>query len=200
MRSITLARLALDYFGLKKIEELRKGGEIQYMIICRALIQGKDLQLQTTESRIDGRIPKSDWVEKFLPTFDYKKSILIEIPSMPSDKFPKMAAYLDDAWKKRSMGEFSDVLVDCRRSLEEAVNLVKDKGFLTEDKKADWSKFLGDKELGDINGTIMQKLTGFVAPGAHSGQVFNIEDADYALLITHAITNYILAKIARTGS
>lgn len=191
-------RLILDQYGIRKIEELRENGDIQFNIDCCATILDQNNKRLKCQSNLDGKIAKSDWVEKFLPTFKYKEVVLLEVPKLDISEFSKVAELLNDAWKKKSMGQFSDVLVDCRRALEFITKEVKKKGFKTEDGNPDWNRFLGDKELGDINATIVQKLSGFVAPGAHLyGKAFNIEDAEYALMITYAIANYVLNKLKR---
>ena len=40
-----------------------------------------------------------------------------------------------------------------------------------------------------------QKITVFVTPGSHAGKSVNKEDADFALMTTHAITNLAIKKL-----
>ena len=189
------SRLILDPYGLKKIEELRENGDIVFNIYCYATILDQQSKRYTCTSNFEGKIAKSDWVEKFLQAFRYKDVVLLEVPKLDFPELTKATELLSDAWKKKSMGQFTDVLVDCRRALEFITSEVKKRGFITEDGNPDWNKFLGNKDLGEIIGTIIQKLSGYIAPGAHYGKIFNIEDADYALMITHAIANYVLHKL-----
>ena len=191
------ARLILDQNGLRKIEKLRENGDIRFNIYCFVTLLDQYNKHFICQSNFDGKIAKSDWVEKFLPTFKYKEVVLLEVPKLDFPELSQAAEFLNDAWKKKSMGQFSDVLLDCRKALEFITDEVKKKGFKTEDGKPDWEKFLGDKVLGDINAIIIQKLSGFIAPGVHYGKIFNIEDAEYALMITYAITNYVLNKLTR---
>jgi hypothetical protein len=63
-----------------------------------------------------------------------------------------------------------------------------------ERKLPDWGKLLGNNDLGDIIGTMIQKTIGFIVPGSHAGKTINKEDADFALMITHAIINLAIRK------
>jgi len=102
------------------------------------------------------------------------------------------------------MGEYDKVLTECRKALEALNKKVKAQGFTKEIKEEqgskkelpDWDKLFGSSKLGDIIGTINKKLWGFVAPGAHAGKAINREDADFALMITHAITNIVIHKLS----
>ena len=196
------ARLILNHYGLKKIEELRENVDININIYCEVDVT-KYSEIVSCTSQLEYTIAKSDWVEKHLDAYKYKEVVLLEVQKIDFPNFAEAAELLNDAWKKRSMGQFSDVLVDCRKALEFTTNAVKKKGFITEDdegkKIPDWNKFLDDKDLGDINGTIIKKITGFLAPAAHHGKTFNIEDADYALLITYSIVNYVMNKLQRSA-
>ena len=96
------------------------------------------------------------------------------------------------------MGEYDKVLTDCRKVIEEIGTIVRKRGFEIIDeenkKRPDWKKFFGGDEVGEIFGTINQKIYGFTWPGAHTGKSINREDADYALMITHAIANMVIKK------
>ena len=79
---------------------------------------------------------------------------------------------------------------------------MKEKGFVKEieekgEKKIvpDWEKALAHKEMGNIIEVFVQKLFGFLAPGAHYGKSINREDAELAIMCTHAIINFIARKI-----
>jgi len=195
--NLVRARLVLTHYGLKQIEVLRENGDINYNIYCQVDIRDQAQKYSSSATNFEGTIAKSDWVEKHLEAYNYKEVVLLEVPKIAFPEFAEAAESLNDAWKKRSMGQFSEVLVDCRKALEFTTNAVKKKGFTTCDNKPDWAKFIGDEDIGDINGTIIQKISGFVAPAAHQGKVFNIEDADYVLLITYAIVNYVMNKLQR---
>ncbi len=53
----------------------------------------------------------------------------------------------------------------------------------------DWEKALGNIEA------LMQKLFGFLAPGSHYGKPINREDAELAIMSTHALINFVAKKL-----
>jgi hypothetical protein len=193
------ARLTLDPYGLKKIEELRENDDIRFRIFCNAVILDQGPKRFTASSSFEGKIAKSDWVERFLPAFGYKEVILLEIPKLNFPEFKKITDHLNDAWKKLSMGEYNIVLNCCRKTIEEIGKIVREKGYETKDEEGDvipdWSSFFGNDELGDIVGTINKKIYGFTWPGAHAGKSVNKEEADYALMVTHAIANLVIKRM-----
>jgi len=100
------------------------------------------------------------------------------------------------------MGEYDKVLSDCRKALEALGTKLKSQGFQKEvqDEKGkhivpDWERFLTNKDLGDIIGSINQKLYGFTSPGAHAGKSINREDADLSLMATYALVQFVISKL-----
>jgi hypothetical protein len=100
------------------------------------------------------------------------------------------------------MGEYDKVLTECRKAMEALTNVVKGKGFQREvvDEKGkrtlpDWEKALGHKNVGEIIEVFVQKLFGFLALGSHYGKSINKEDAELAIMSTHALANYIARKL-----
>lgn len=197
--------LTLDHYGLNQIEKFRESNEL----ILKADIFFMSEIHQRPETRdlhschIDWiRIAKSDWVEKILPLLQFKDVTLIEIPKLLDSEFKEITAHMNGAWKQYSMGEYDKVLIECRKALEELTKKVKNKEFKKEitdngGKKTvpDWNKLLGNPDIGEIIGTITQKIFGFVTPGAHAGKAINREDADFALMITHSIMNLTIRKL-----
>ena len=193
--------LLLDPYLLHKIEEIREGGDLNYFIFGHVLGErldpkniphkGMGTNLQVTES-----ISKSDWVEKFLPRFNFKHVQLVEIPHLTSQSFEKIAGYLSDAWKQKHMGHYDNTLTDCRRAIEETRKMVKSLGYVNENTerrdKTDWAKYFDNKDIGDIFTKIDQHLYRFTSKGAHPNKGINREDADYALLISQAGINYVI--------
>lgn len=139
-------------------------------------------------------------MENYLPYLGIKTVSLIEIPQLIDSEFSEAINHINDAWKQYSMGEYHRVLSDCRKALESLSAKVKSEGYETSDEKdkvlPDWSKFLGDSELGDIVGTINKKLFRFASPGSHTGRSINKEDADFILMSTHAMANLIINKFS----
>ena len=99
------------------------------------------------------------------------------------------------------MGDYDKVLVECRKSLEALASHVRDKGLEIEEngkKLPDWDKLLGDKDSGSMLETMFQKMRGFVAPGSHAGRSSSRDEAEFALMVTHAIVNLGLRKLMKT--
>ena len=197
--------ITLDHYGLSQIEKLREGGDLTFRV-QGSFVGEKQQQPQTKTLAgftLDLRMPKSDWVENILPRLKYKDVLLLEIPKFLEPKFEDVVTYVNGAWKQYSMGEYDKVLTECRKALETLSNKVKTQGFKKEivddqgKKKEipDWDKLLGSPNLGDILGSINRKIWGFVTPGAHAGKAINREDADFALMTTHAIINLTIHKL-----
>jgi len=194
----------LEHYGLSQIEKLREGGDLRLEanINFLAEVYQQPPTQNSFSANISFAIPKSDWVEKILPQLKYKDVALLEIPRLKDAEFADVVKYVDAAWKYYSMCEHSQVLSECRKALEALTTKVKDKGFrkeiIEEEKKKivpDWSRLLDSEEMGDIIGSICQKTFGFVAPGSHAGKSINREDADFALMVTHAMVSLISHKL-----
>ena len=163
--------------------------------------RGMSISKSVGYQNIEGRISKSDWVETFLPAFNYKEVSLLEIPKIGATNYQNVINHLNSAWKQKHMGQYDKVLTDCRKVIEEISTIVRKLGFETQEengkKVPNWKKFFGSgEEIGEIFGSINQKLYGFTWLGAHTGKSINLEDADYVLMITHAIANMVIKKIS----
>jgi hypothetical protein len=200
--------LDLDQYELKEIERLRESKDLQLTanFTFTTELQGNPQTKAQSNFQLGFKIPKSDWVETLLPVLGLKTVSLIEIPTLTGSEFEEVISHIDDAWKQYSMGEFHRVLTDCRKALESLVSVVKSKGYETtleqqgkKENLPDWDKLLGNNDLGDIVGTISKKTRGFIAPGSHTGKTINREDADFALMVTHALVNLITRKLAETS-
>jgi hypothetical protein len=199
--------LTLDYYSLGQIERIRGNKDLQLQI--RGSITAEMQQQPQTKTsasfQFDFRVAKSDWVESILPGLKYKDVALLEIPKLQDSEFADIANHMNTAWKQYSMGEYVNVFVECRKALEALSGKIKAKGFEKETtdnegkkkKIPDWEKLVGSPELGDILGTINQKIWGFVAPGAHTGKIMSKEDADFALMVTHSLLNLAIRKLTQ---
>lgn len=196
-------RLVLSPYGLKQLEDRRGHGDVQFNIVYSMTIRDEHGNYTPTTGNEDYTIAKSDWVEKHLSQFNYMEVSLLEVPKIDFPDFAEAAELLNNAWKKKHKGEFSEVMVACRKAIQYTTTAMKKAGFVTKDendkKIPDWSQLAGTANIGEINGTITKKISGFIAPGAHHGKNFNVEDADYALMITHATVNYALKKLQQSG-
>jgi hypothetical protein len=192
----------LDHYRLAQMERLRGGKDLQ-MSLDLYLTVKLGTSLYPIRDTLLIRIPKSDWVEKYLSELKYKEVSMIEIPKLENPEFSDSIAKINEAWRMYSMGEYDKVLVECRKALESLENVIKGGGFKKEiidengEKKTvpDWEKALGHKKMGELMGAFVQKLFGFLAPGAHSGKSINREDAELALMFTHALINFFINKL-----
>ncbi len=196
-----------DHYRLSQVEKIREGGDLQARIelfFIAELQQQPSVKYPATTS-FNIRIPKSDWVEKILPDLKYKEVSLIEIPKIEKPEFSDTIIKINEAWKMYSMGEYDKVLAECRKALESLIAIIKNKGFSKEieeegKKKTvpDWEKALGHKEMSNIMEVFVQKLFGFLSRGSHYGKPINREDAEFAIMTTHALVNFVEKKVGVT--
>ncbi len=196
--------VVLDYYMIKKIEELRANGDVDFRIygnfVETHLKAQKQASTQLLSQQTEVRVSKSDWVENILPRFDYKEVILVEIPKLNAKEYEKVIQHLNSAWKQKHMGQYDKVLIDCRLSVEALRNIVISKGYTNEELERkdnlDWKAFFNSPSFGDIFSKIDQQIHRLTSTAAHPGKSINLEDADYSLLITHAIVNMALKKMS----
>ena len=196
--------VVLDYYMIKKIEELRANGDVDFRIygnfVETHLKAQTPASTQLPSQQTEVRVSKSDWVETILPQFDYKEVILVEIPKLNAKEYEKVIQHLNSAWKQKHMGQYDKVLTDCRLSVEALRKIVISKGHTNEElerkDKLDWKAFFKSPSFGDIFSKIDQQIHRLTSTAAHPGKSINLEDADYALLITHAIVNMALKKMS----
>ena len=200
----------LDYYRLAQIEKLRKGGDIQTRLlltfIVKIEVQGQPSVEEVKSVYIFVRIPKSDWVEEILPQFKFKDVALLEVPRIDHPRFGEVVKEINEAWRLYSMGEYDGVLVNCRKAIEALRNIIVNMGFEKEevDEKGgkrsvpDWRKALGHEEVGKFIEDVVKKFYSFLSPAAHHGKSINREDAELAIMFSHAIVNYVSRKLMRT--
>ena len=196
----------LDHYGLGQIEKLREGKDLTFRVEGSFIGENRQQPQSWTSAgfSLDFRMPKSDWVENVLHRLKYRDVMLLEIPRFLEPQFEDVATYINDAWRQYSRGEYDKVLTECRKALETLKKKIMAQGFEkeivddqgTKKKILDWDKLLGSSDMGDIVGSINQKLWGFVAPGAHAGKAINREDADFALMTTHAMIDIVVKKLS----
>ena len=86
----------------------------------------------------------------------------------------------------------ADEMKKLRRSIKE-YGFVDEK--IEEGDKPDWNSLLGSQSVGKMFKQIEQQIWRFSSIGAHSGKAINREDADYAVMITHAMVNLVISKL-----
>jgi len=210
IKSIMLS-LDLDHYKIQQIEKIRNGDEFRFKIEIGGLgsgIRHRDGKMELDYFKfnppvLEIKIPKSDWAEKFLREFNFKHVRLFEFPEvLPPEKLRKTVKHIDNGWTQFSIGKYDNVLVDCRKALEEVSTAVKQAGFKRketnesgEEKEVpDWKKVFQSDTISDSYKHIFQKLNRFSTPGAHTGKSINKEDALFALMTTHALIYYIVEK------
>jgi len=196
----------LNPYRLSAMEKLRESKDLQLVValFCNAVFDMQPKARNTLCFRIELRIPKSDWAETYLPQLGFKTVSLIEVPQPINPDFDETISYLNDAWKQYSMGEYHRVFTDCRKAKESLAEKIKSKGFEKEEiqdgKKImvpDWDKFFDNEELGDAVAVISKKISRITSTGAHPGRLICKEDADFALMVTHAMINLVVRKFSQ---
>jgi len=189
---------------LSTMEKLREAKDMQLIVsmFCNYVIEPQPNSRNSLGFRLDFRIPKSDWTETYLPQLGFKTVSLIELPQPAEPEFNEAIGHLNDSWKQFSMGEYHSVFPDCRKEKESLSEKIKSKGYekeetTQENKKImvpDWEKFFGNEELGEAIAVISKKLSRITSTGAHPGRLICKEDADFALMTTHAMVNLVVRK------
>ncbi|MCZ7384661.1 MAG: hypothetical protein O8C63_07925 [Candidatus Methanoperedens sp.] len=204
--------LDLDYYKIQQIEKIRKGNNFKLVLSMRGLLAAIRF-VGAARASIDNKafwpsaleyeFSKSNWIEKYLYKFNFKHVRLFEFPEiLPPESLSKAIKHLDNGWTQFSSGHYNNVLVDCRKALEEVSTIVMKAGFKKIDKNGkgenievpDWQKIFESDTLSDSYKNIFKKLMGFAAPGAHTGKSINNEDALFTLMITHALIYYLVEK------
>jgi hypothetical protein len=180
--------LDLDYYVISQLEKFRDGKDLQLQMILRFIAKGQMPQpfLTFPQVNLPIRIPKSDWVEVYLPKLKFRDVLLLEFPKLDGPNFKEAVDHLNNAWKQHGFGEYDKVLEECRKTLETAKELVKKKGMLKEDE-VDWKQILQSERVGEYVSNVQKNVWGYNSRGAHIGKSVNREDADFALLTTHAL-------------
>jgi hypothetical protein len=96
------------------------------------------------------------------------------------------------------MGDISDVLVECRKALEEVGKQVRKAGFETIDdegkRRPDWRTFFDSRSKGEAVKTINQAFFRIVAPGAHEGDASEMYHAYFSILQAFSVTQIVISR------
>jgi hypothetical protein len=166
-----------------------------------------------------------DWVEEILPLLNYKNVTLIEIPVLKFEDFNDVITEVDNAWKKYSMGDYKQVLVQCRNALDGIASKIKQAEFQMQNKEEEyqcpncshkwsrynnnktdektvpnWKEFFCDEKIGQSIREIYRNARGYTVPGAHFGKVIGMDEANSALFQTYSIVKYILSRFEEKKS
>ena len=203
-RATLIFNLNLDHFTLAQIEKLREAKDLQLVVHCvftYTFAFQPFSNNNTVSANLKFSIPKSDWVEKYLPALGFKTVSPIGVPQPIDSAFAETISHVNDAWKQYSIGEYHRVLTDCRKAIESLSDMIKSKGFqkeeVTEEGKKiivpDWDKFLDNEELGEVAATI-NEISRITATDAHPGRIIGRVDAVFALMNTTATVNLVIHK------
>jgi hypothetical protein len=199
-KSTILIYVDLDPYKLKKIEQIRDGENL--IIRLNLYLTIHDIEnsnfINSSNLFLKKRISKSDWIEKFLYTFNFKRTFIAELPVIAKKDFGKIMDALDKAWHYYYSGDPKEAVSCCRQALEGLTTLLRDYGYETEaiddrgrtKRVPDWNRLLGNKKLAKIIKSLVISHREFTSPGAHFGKMVSKEDAELALLLTFGLINY----------
>jgi hypothetical protein len=158
--------LDLDYYVISQLEKFRDSKDLQLQMILRFIAKGQMPQpfLTFPQVNLPIRIPKSDWVEVYLPKLKFRDVLLLEFPKLDGSNFKEAVDHLNNAWKQYGFGEYDKVLEECRKTLETAKELVKKKGMLKEDE-VDWKQILQSERVGEYVSNVQKKCLGIQFSG-----------------------------------
>ena len=149
------------------------------------------------------KVARSDWVEKYLPELNYKRIRIIEVPLLEliPEEFKQVPVYLEEAWKCYFLGDYDDVMSNCRRvmmAIASGVRNLNCKKVEVNEKGErktvpDWKKFFGRHEtLSENFEKMFRGLYGFLQPGSHIGRAISRPEAECALMSTYSLANYVI--------
>ena len=187
MINIDLCVCEVDRNGLVKHPE--------WVTVCRNQTGGNTI-----------KIAKSDWVEEILPRLGLRRIRLIEIPVFEvPDEFKELSDCIEGAWKSYLRGDYDDVVMDCRKCLITLSDIVRKSGYERIEEKdgrqrpiPDWKKLFKERErLAKDFEKVFRGAYGFTQPESH--RVFGTVrgEAEFILLTTYSIANYVLKTILK---
>lgn len=195
---------------LRKIEEFRKGDDLELAISSRILvskvIDGPDgvfigVPFETSlasnnSTQFKHDIPKSKWIEIY-NTFGLTQIELIEIDfsiGKNNPVFKRALGRLSDAKMALMQNEYANVLLNCRKAQEAIVKDVNQKDGMKEAISA-IEKFLGEgKKAKELDG-IIKKVGDFLHLGRHESHppiVITRKDAEFAIQVNSALLSYLM--------
>ncbi|MEM2182501.1 MAG: hypothetical protein QXK84_07420 [Nitrososphaerota archaeon] len=205
----------LTPYQVEALERLRGGGDL-WLRLAMYIQVGERLEDLLTKradlipvrygTYVDRiKIAKSEWVEGYLPKLGYRRVRLIEVPLLPEripEEFKEVPAYLEEAWKHFSMGDYDEAVSNCRRVMMAIATALRKLGYekMEVDEKTgeekpvpNWKKFFaGHETLAESFEKMFRGLYGFLQPGAHIGRAISRPEAECALMNTYSLANYVV--------
>lgn len=199
--------LDLDHFGLTQIEKIRNNKDIRLKSSLRFSFEmpsqyvSQNTKFPIKQSMFSNlqeyTIPKSVWLERILPAFNFKNVFLLEIPKLMEDaETVELAKHLSRALDKLSQGDYSGVLTDCQKALEETKAIAKTKGYtkvIDSNEQIDFGLFSDKEKIQKALVKSWQGVWGFgQAGGRHIGGERGKDEAWFSILGTFGLVNLII--------
>jgi TusA-related sulfurtransferase len=203
----------LDHFGLSQIERIRNNKDIRLKASLRFSFEMPSqyvdrttkfpIKQAGTQQLQEYTIPKSVWLERILPAFNFKEVFLLEIPKlMENADTAELAKHLSRALDKLSSGDYPGVLTDCQKALEETKAIAKKKGYtrvVESAERIDFGHFSDKEKIQEALEKSWQGVWGFgQAGGRHIGGERGKDEAWLSILSTFGLVNLIVNYMLET--
>lgn len=198
------AFVALDRLRIRRFEDARAEGNAHFQIALSALVwypEQKAFESPYFSGPLDVRIPKSHWIEVVLAAWNLSNIKLVEIQfsrGTAGENFRAAYARVEEAEKQFASGQYKHVLTSLRLAFE---GLAKSLDFKTPTK--DFFESLFASVDPDKKGKLRDALDGIYRffhlgpheqvndPNSNSAPTITRQDARFALIMAHAIFEYI---------
>lgn len=212
----------LDLKRLDLLNKQRNGGDVHLTIHLELLsneiawLNPKDTQQSAwgityrhrSYSKVELKIPRSEWLEKILPGTGFGKTYLVELPIVSIESCEKMKSAFENlqtAQALENQGFYKESVSKCRTALEafiEQKTVIDDKG--KEKKipklKASWETRLGERTYNWLDSSL-SVIKGEANKAAHlSPKHFTQLEAQMLLLVTTSLLAYAVQNMPESES
>lgn len=192
--------LDLDYLGLAQIEKIRNNKDLRLrakLYFTSEIPSQYKYKNSGFQPLPDYPIPKSTWIEHILSAFNFKNVFLLELPKLIENAdTTKVSVHLNNALDKLSSGDYTGVLIDCHKALEETKALAKSRDYvkvINDKEKIDFGKFTDTGKIKEALENVWTGVWNFPQPGGrHIGRDRSKEDAQFAILTTFGFVDLIV--------
>ncbi len=143
----------------------------------------------TLETGIPKRFVRDDWLEA-LKLVGYRKWRVYEAPESEVPEEWQITPHLDQAWTAFHQSNPGVAMQECQKALEGLKEALSATGYV-ENKEIDFGKLTSAKRLGESLEKVWSGAWGFNQPGRHRGTTITNRDGEFAVLVTHALANYV---------
>jgi hypothetical protein len=192
----------LDNHQLEAVENMRNGGDVLFLLSLHVFyVEGprqgvttltyesfkeRDINVVMPRWGSQLRIPQSEWV-KMLDEMGFQRLKVFELPIQEPPQGTAIDTsfqHLKEALKSFNDGDYDDVLVNCRKAVEEIEN------------KIDFAKLLGSESKSEKVEGIEKKVKDFLSLGPHPGVSIDRRDAEMALSVTTSFVRYVARQLS----